>query len=203
MASSYTLTCVNNSSLPGRFVVFQKPPGNPSPNVSVLGWFARPAHPGTQVTFRWTTDYCFVWSETGVVKPGISFNAWQIVPADPMGRNAIQLTEDAYAATYFTPPTDTGPRGSLTITQLSNVAPHRTAVGIGMSGSATTVVQAAPNMTTVFTPHPAYWVAFGNYFTGQVLHLEDMTGVVEVPYPTGLTSRTAALGPDNIITVTA
>lgn len=201
MASSYALTCVNNSSLLGRFVVFQKPSGNPGPDFSVLGWFARSAHPGTQLTFSWTTDYCFVWSETGVVKPGISFNAWQIVPADPMGRNAIQLTEDAYAATYFTTPTDTGPRGALTIEQLHNVVPHRTAVGIGMSGSGTIVVQAAPNTTTSFTPHSNYWVAFGNYFTGQVLHLEDMTGAVEVPYPAGVTSRTATLGPDNIITV--
>ena len=201
MASSYTLTCVNNSSLEGRFVVFQKPPGNLNQSISVLGWFARSAHPGTQVTFRWTTDYCFVWSETGVVKPGISFEAWQIVPADPMGANSIQLAQDAYAATYFTPPTATGPRGSLMIVQPSNVSPRRTAVGIGMSGSATLVVQATPNLTTVFTPHPDYWVAFGNYFTGQVLHLEDMTGAVEVPYPAAVTSRTATLGPDNIITV--
>lgn len=202
MTSSYTLTCVNNSALEGRFVVFQKPPGNLNQSVSVLGWFARSAHPGSQVTFRWTTDYCFVWSETGVVRPGISFEAWQIVPADPMGKNSIQLTQDAYAATYFTPPTATGPHGNLMIVQSSNVIPHRTAVGIGMSGSATMVVQAMPNFTMVVTPHPDYWVAFGNYFTGQVLHLEDMTGAVQVPYPAGLTARTATLGPEKTITVT-
>ena len=154
------------------------------------------------MTFRWTTDYCFVWSETGVVKPGISFDAWQIVPADPMGQNSIQLTQDAYAATYFMPPTATEPRGSLRVVQGGNVIPHRTAVGIGMSGSATLVMQAMPNMISVFTPHPAYWVAFGNYFTGQILHLEDMTGAVEVPYPAGLTSRTATLGPEKTFTVT-
>jgi hypothetical protein len=200
MAPSYSLTCVNNSSSPGRFVVFQKPPGNPS--ISVLAWFAKAAHPDTQVTFRWTTDYCFVWAETGVVTPAISFKAWQIVAADPVSRNLIQLTEDAYAATYFTTPTDTGVRGSLTIQQLANVVPHRTAVGIGMSGSGTMVMQAVPNFNTVFTPHPNYWVAFGNYFTGQILDIEHMTGATEVTYLPGATSSTATLGPDNAIKVT-
>jgi hypothetical protein len=119
-----------------------------------------------------------------------------------MSANSIQLTQDAYAATYFMPPTDAGPPGSLRIVQAGNVIPHRTAVGIGMSGSATLVMQAMPNMISVFTPKPAYWVAFGNYFTGQILHLEDMTGAVEVPYPAGLTSRTATLGPEKTFTVT-
>ena len=111
--ASYSVTCANNSSSPGRFVVFQKAP--PDPDVFSLASFAKAAHPGTQVTFHWTTDYCFVWSETGVINPGISFNAWQVVPADPVSRNFIQLTEDAYAATYFTSPTDAGPQGALTI----------------------------------------------------------------------------------------
>ena len=199
--ASYTVTCTNNSAALGRFVVFQKPPGG-GPNIFALAWFAKAAHPGTNVTFRWTTDYCFVWSETGVIVPGITFSAWQIVPADPVGRNLIQLTEDAYAATYFTSPTDSGPKGALTIHQLSNVVPRRTSVGIGMSGSGTTVMQAVPNFNVSFTPRPNYWVAFGNYFTGQVLDIEHMTGATEVIYPPEITSRTATLGPDHAITVT-
>jgi hypothetical protein len=200
MDSSYSLTCVNNSASEGRFVVFQKPPGNP--NFSVLAWFAKAAHPDTQVTFRWTTDYCFVWAETGVVTPAISFKAWQIVAADPETRNLIQLTQDAYAATYFTTPTDAGVRGRLTIQSLATVVPHRTAIGIGMSSSATMVLPAMPNFNVEFMPQPHYWVAFGNYFTGQILDIEHMTGATEVIYPPEVMSRTATLGADHVITVT-
>ena len=74
MATQYSLTCINNSQQLGSFAVFQKLPQSP-PNVFTLAWLARPAHPNTRVTFSWTTDYCFVWSETGVVQPGISFSA--------------------------------------------------------------------------------------------------------------------------------
>ncbi|MFW8642247.1 hypothetical protein ACOJBO_02920 [Rhizobium beringeri] len=68
-----------------------------------------------------------------------------------------------------------------------------------MAGSGTFAVQAAPNMTAVFTPHPNYWVMFGNFETGDVIDIEDVTGAVEVTYGGALTSRTAALGLDNLI----
>jgi hypothetical protein len=202
MGTQYSLTCINNSSLLGSFAVFQMPPQLTVPaNVFSLAWFARPAHPNTQVTFNWSLDYSFVWSETGVLQPGITFNASETVPASPVGLNFTQLTEDSFGATYFTPPDTTGSVGSLTIQQLSNVVPSRTSVGVGMSGAGTFVVQAAPNMTAVFTPHPNYWVIFGNYTTGQVMDIEDVTGEVEVTYAGSLTSRTATLQANNIISV--
>ena len=142
-----------------------------------------------------------MWSETGTLQPGITFHASQAIPADPMGRNFIQLTADSYGATYFTPPTTTGPVGSLTIEQLATVVPNRTACGISMSGAATYVVQAAPNMTAVFTPHPNYWIAFGNYMPGQVLDIETIRGEVEAIYAGSITSRTATLQLNNILTI--
>lgn len=136
-----------------------------------------------------------------MLTPGLNFSASQVIPASPDGENMIQLTEDKYGATTFINPGTGGAPGSLTIEQLSNVVPNRTAVGIGMSGSATFAIQAAPNMTAVFTPHPNYWVVFGNYEMGAVIDFEDVTGAVEVTYGGSLTSRTATLGLDNLITV--
>jgi rhizosphere induced protein len=200
MGTQYSLTCINNSSLLGSFAVFQlAPPLTIPANVFSLAWFARAAHPDTQVTFEWTVNYSFVWSETGTLKPGITFDASQTVPADPLGANMTQLTEDTYGATYFTPPTNDGAIGSLTIQQLANVVPNRTAIGVGISNSATFAIQASPNMTAVFTPHPNYWVMFGNYETGQVIDVENVTGEIEVTYAGSLTSRTVTLGPDNIL----
>ena len=64
------------------------------------------------------------------------------------------------------------------------------------------VLPAMPNFNAQFTLQPNYWVAFGNYFTGQILDIEHMTGAAEVTYPPGATSLTATLGPDNVIKVT-
>lgn len=201
--TQYSMTCINNSQLHGSFAVFQKaPPMTVPDNVFSLAWFARPTAPGSQVTFSWSLDYSFVWAETGVLMPGVNFKASQVLSADPNGQNLINLTQDNYGATTFSGQTNSGALGSLTVNQLSNVPPNRTSVGVGMSGSGTFAIQAAPNMTAVFTPHPNYWVIFGNYQTGDVMNIEDVTGSVEVTYGGALTSRTATLGIDNIISIT-
>lgn len=200
--TKYSLTCMNNSQLSGSFAVFQKAPPSTIPgNVFSLAWFARPTAPGSQVTFTWGLDYSFVWSETGLLQPGINFAASQAVAADPDRLNLVQLTKDKYGATTFGHANGNGALGSLTIQQLSNVAPNKTSVGIGMSGSGTFAVQAAPNMTAVFTPHPNYWVVFGNYETGDVMDIQDVTEAVEVTYGGALVSRTANLSIENLIAV--
>jgi len=200
--TSYSLTCVNNSQLAGSFAVFQRAPETTPEGVLSLAWFTRPTAPGSSVTFHWRPDLNFVWSETGALDSGITFRATQVEPADPNGQNLIQLTEDANGATTFVNPSNSGALGSLTIEQLSNVVPNRTTVGIGMAGAATFLVQAAPNMTAVFTPHPNYWVVFGDYSSGDIINFEEITGAVEVAYGGALTERTASLGLDNLISVT-
>lgn len=200
--TQYSLTCVNSSDQIGSFAVFQKAPPLTTPgNVFSLAWFARATHPGTTVTFTWSVDYSFVWSETGILKPGIKFSASEVLGANPDRQNNVQLTVDQFGASYFNNLNGNGTPGSLTIQQMANVVPNRTSVGVGMSGAGTFVVQAAPNMTAVFTPHPNYWVLFGNYQTGEVMDIEDVTGAEEVTYGGSLTSRTAVLGLDNLIVV--
>jgi hypothetical protein len=195
----YSLTCINNSSWPGCFAVFQKTGG--SPGIYALVWVARPTHPGTEVTFTWSTDYSFAWSGTGVLKPGITFNASQVIPADPDKLNCVELTVDNFGASEFKPPTATGQPGLLTVQPLANVVPNRMSIGIGMSGSPVAAAQAAPGQTTLFAPRPNYWVMFGNYQTGDVIDVKEISGAVEVAYPDGITSRTATLGPDDKISV--
>ncbi len=200
--TQYTLNCINNSQISGSFAIFQKaPPLTVAPNVFSLAWFARPTAPKTQVSFTWSVEYSFVWSETGVLKPGINFSASQVLAADPYAQNMVLLGLDNYGATRFDKLSSNGTPGSLTIQQLSTVVPDRTSVGVGMSGSGTYAIQAAPNMTAVFSPHPNYWVLFGNYTTGDVMDIEDISGAVEVTYGGSLANRTATLGLNNIITV--
>ena len=202
MATRYSLTCINNSNRSGSFAIFQRPPpidgGGP---IYAVTWFASLSAPQTRMTFEWTIDYSFVRAETGVLLPGVTFIASQAIPADPMGKNLIELATDNYGMTYFTPPETYGRAGTLTIQQWGNVAQDRTSCGIGMSGAAIYAVQAAQNITTVFKPHPDYWVAFGRFNVREVVDFQQITGKVEVPYQAPVTSRTVTLQPDNLLVV--
>lgn len=202
--TTYSLTCINNSQLNSSFAVFQKPPRMTVPEtVYALAWFARPVPPSSRVTFTWTLDYAFVWAETGILQPGVNFAAVQTLAADPYGANLVQLTAGSESALAFANQSATGETGKLTVQQSGDVPSNAAAVGIGMSGSGIFAIQTAPNITAVFPPQPNYWVIFGNYQTGDVMDLENIAGAVEASYGGGaLTSRTATLGPDNLITMT-
>ena len=195
--TQYSLTCINNSNLTGSFAVFQQPPSGVG-NVFALAWLARPAAPHAQVTFQWTLDLSFMWSNTGVLKPGVVFRPSQVVAAHPESHNFIRLATDAHGKTHFTPAHSDGPVGSFTIEQGPNVKPGH-AVGVGMSGSGTFALQAVPNTTAGFTPHPEYWVTFGQYAPGQVLDIGTITNTVEVTYPDSIASRTVTLQPNGIL----
>lgn len=198
----HSLICVNNSNLIGSFAVFQQPrritmPGQLFP----LAWLARAAHPGTIVAFEWSSDYCFAWSATGELKPGVNFVGTEVIPADFDRLNSVRLGTDNFGASLFSPPDGNGTPGYLTIRQLASINPNEISIGVGMSGSATCAIQAGPNLTGSFRPEPNYWVMFGNYQAGDVLDPRTLTGAQEVTYGGSLTERTATLGLDNLITI--
>jgi rhizosphere induced protein len=198
-AQPYTLTAINNSTNSGNFCVFQQDPDLGVSNVLSLAWFSKFAFPSTTIKFSWTIDYNFVWSETGVLTPGVLFDASQTFNADLQNSNQITLT---YAGGYNFINQTRGPNpGILYIKEDSTIPPKQASVGIGMSGFGTFVVQAQPNLNLNFSPHPRYYIAFGNFIQGEVLDISEMTNVAEVAFPTNVYSMTAILGADNAWTV--
>lgn len=198
-AQPYTLTAINNSTNAGNFCVFQQDPDLGVSNVLSLAWFSKFAHPSTVVKFTWTIEYNFVWSETGVLTPGVVFDASQTFDADLQNSNQITLT---YAGGYNFINQTKGPKpGILYIKEDSTIPPKQASVGIGMSGFGTFVVQAQPNLNLNFSPHPRYYIAFGNFTQGEVLDISEMTNVAEVAFATNVYSMTAILGADNGWTV--
>ncbi len=200
MSTHYNITVVNNSTQSGTFMVFQKDPAASTPNLMSLAWMTKGAHPNTQVSFDWTLDYNFVWDETGELVPGLTVDASQVVPANPMSSNSIKLTHDEYGFS-FTDAANTAQPGSLLIQEDATIPPNVASVGIGMSGSGTFLVQAQPNMNLVFTPHPEYWVAFGNFEQGEVLEVEEITNAVQVNFPPNTYHAKVTLNPDNTFSV--
>lgn len=205
MSTSYSLTVTNNSTQFRKLCVFQKPVDLGVPNVMSLAWLTAPAWPDTSVTFEWTLDYNFVWSQTGVLKPGVTFQAQQSVPADPEDLESNQILFDySNDAFSFSEGNALGnpQRGSLYIRELSAVPTGSASVGIGMSNSGVFAVEAQPNMNLAFTPNPSYWVAAGMFEDGEVIDIEQITNDAEVLYQ-GTTDMTAVLSPSNTWSVQA
>lgn len=190
--ATYSLAFVNNSSQTGTACVYQNDPTMGVPNAMSLAWMTRVAAPRTKLVFQWQVDYSFVWAETGALVPGVMFEASQTWPADLSTANQVTLS---YMDGFYTFENQTqGPRsGSLYIVNGPSVPAGDAAVGIGMSGLPIYAVQAQPNWNLVFTPHPLYWITFGNYVQGEVMDVESISNAAQVIFPPGGYSMTATL----------
>lgn len=197
---NYTLIFKNNSTNSANACVYQQDPNIGVPDVMSLAWFSKYAFPTTTVTFQWTIDYSFVWSETGVLVPGVIFTATQNWGADLSTTNQVTFSHPGQAYTFQNQ--TAGPQGgSLYITEDGTLPIKQASVGIGMGGFGTFVVQAQPNWNLVFTPHPEYWITFGNYTQGEVLDQTSISNPAKVAFPVNTYSMTAILNPDNTWTV--
>ncbi len=211
MSNTYTLTFVNNSDNNWDFCCFQEDPNISTQDVQSLAWFAFPVAPTTSVSFSWTIDYQFVWSQTGQLGAGVVFSASQKWEASLTGNNGVDFTRKPNQAFTFETLAPFGNQGTLYINQDSTIPNDTAAVGINMgivgappgAGTGTFVVPAQPNITASFTPHPLYWVTFGQYTPGQVLDTQQITQKAQVAFPVNVYSMYAFLNPDNSWTVSS
>lgn len=171
--SQYSIVFNNQSQNDWTFCCFQQDEDLKVSGVMSLAWFTKRCDTNSSCTFTWSIDYSFVWAETGALTPGVTFAASQTIPADLKSNNLITLDYDG-AFHFGTLGTGT-PQGSLYIEQTNNIPPNKGAVGIGMSHAGTFVVQAQSNIDVTFTPHPTYYVAFGEFQQGEVLDEQQMT----------------------------
>jgi hypothetical protein len=186
------------------FCVYQRPPDSVMPNAGSLAWLVMTAHRGTTLHFTWTVDYSFLWAQSGILQPGVPFEASQIIPADLSTNNQVvfDYAEGAYLFEEGIIPGITPEQGTLYV-QTSPVVPANDAsVGIGMSGAGTFAAQAEPGMVATFTPHPAYGLAAGDYTQGEVIDIEHITDPVAIEFPDGQYVMTATLDGENLWTVT-
>jgi rhizosphere induced protein len=203
VVTQYSLNVINNSQNLFDMCVYQKPPDMGVTDVFSLAWFSLPAQPATSVKFQWSIDYSFVWDATGMLQPGVTFDASQVVAADPSDTAQNAVTFDYPDGAYKFDTGQQGPAsGHLYIYESKTIPADQASVGIGMSGSGTFAVQAQPNLNLVFTPDPSYWITAGTFVQGQVLDIETVTNPAEIVFPENVYSMTATLGQNNAWSVT-
>jgi hypothetical protein len=201
IATTYSVNAVNNSGKTGTFCVYQTD-STGVPNLMSLAWLTKNVSFNMQVQFSWTIDYSFVWGETGVLVPGVIFQASQNLGADLSSRNLITFTKSG-GQYMFINQTAAPSAGSLFINEDATIPLNQdqAAVGIGMSGAGTFVTQAQPNWDLVFTPPPRNWITFGFYQRGQVLDTGAITDRAEISFPPNVFFLTATYGADRRWTV--
>ncbi|HEX3029736.1 MAG TPA: protein rhiA [Clostridia bacterium] len=194
--TQYSLTFTNYSNMYGNVCVYQKFPEVDS-NSAILAWLVKPTHPTTIVTFTWTTDYGFIWAETGRLAPGVVFNASQVWPADLTQNNKVTLSFLQEAFTFQNLTKGDTP-GALEIVQDATIPPERASIGIAMAGAGIFAMQAKPNMSIfIQPPMPEYWIAFGNYQPGQVLDITQINNQQKLEFGPGVYSLSATLYKNN------
>lgn len=197
--TSYSLTLKNESSAPWTFYVYQKAPQQ-SNDLFSLAWFASPfvIRVGSRITFDWQISYNFVWAATGIVMPGVTFNAGGELDADPDGPNTTTFSAPPRSGPGLSPVTKAPPSGSLVINDADDVPNNTYSVGIGMSGTGTFVVQAGTSLKHQFTPTPSYWIAAGtNVNVGTVLNIQTVNQTKEVKFPANVFTKTMTLNERN------
>ncbi|MDB5040547.1 MAG: rhiA [Candidatus Eremiobacteraeota bacterium] len=193
MARLFRVNFFNNGPNPGSVMLFQRnPDGNPT--ALSLAWFTKYNYPQTRVSFEWTDDLCFVWSDTGPLVPGIVAEASQVIPADVEQRNQITLKYDR--AFTFVDSRQSGHAGVLSIIGDVTIPPGMASAGIGMSGQPTFLMPAAPNTIYEFVPHTQYWIAFGTYASSQVLDVTALGDAAQIGFPDGISAMDATLNPE-------
>jgi rhizosphere induced protein len=197
MSQQYELIAVNNSPDTATFCLYQF---DESATLFPAAWFTKMAAPTSRVYFRWTIDYDFVWGETGQLVPGVIFDSAQIWNANLTTQNKVTLGNEGGAYT-FSDLTQGPQSGTLSILCDTTVPMNMLSAGIGMSGSATSVAQAMPNMSFQFTPQPQYRLAFGNFTGGQVLDAETISNPATISFGPSIYSLTATLNADGTWTI--
>jgi len=197
MGYPYSITFINNSRQAGTACLYQRDFDYSGPDLMSLAWMASPAYPSMSVVFSWTIDYSFFWAETGALSPGVQVNPGQTISADPQNSNSIVLTSPAPHNFQFGDPTRGQQPGTFYVSGDASIAPNTVTMGIGMSGAGTFGVQAQPNYTNVFTPHPSYWLTFGNYQQGQALDVDSMSNAVRIEFPGNVYDMRVTFNADN------
>jgi rhizosphere induced protein len=196
MPTQYTLTIKNRAAYPAYFMIFQNDPTSWSPNAMALAWFSKFSNPSptTQIKFTWSVDWGFSWADTGILQPGIMYEASETLAATS---TVNKVTLDYNGAYRFIDPTK-GPDSSRLYLQQNGSIPINSSasVGVTMSGNTVYATQARPNVNLTFSPHPTYYLAYGQYVQGDVIDVSAVNNPLELPYATGVYSLQTTLNAD-------
>ncbi|MDR1072152.1 MAG: hypothetical protein LBL45_00540 [Treponema sp.] len=201
--AKYSLSVKNSSPNSGSICVYTTSPDTQKvqQDLRSLAWFTKASNPNGQVRFTWDLNFSFAWAESGVLVPGVSFEAGEVISADPAddGKNKAYFDKQNGAYLFGDQSLATPPSaGALAITTSKIIPSNLASVGVGINGKAALAVNATPNYQFTFIPKIQYWRAFGSFREGVVLDLNSMVrNICEIKFPAGVYGLQVTLQEDN------
>jgi rhizosphere induced protein len=202
MSTTLSLLFRNDSGRSGAVCVYQRSPEIEAAGGQPVAWITKSVAPSTNVLVTWQAEFAFVWREAHELSPTIALQAWQAWPADPAGQNQITVRRNERFYTFADPSQAPQP-GALVILTDENVAPGVLSIGIGTGGMVTFVSPAKPGTTHAFAPDATYWIAFGDYVTGQVLDPLTIVPQVQLLFSSLITRLAVVLDAGDVWTTNA
>lgn len=194
MAQEYVLNFKNGTQDTGNVCVFQKPPAD-TPEWKMLAWFAKQTHGGVIDGFKWDIQYGFMWCEVAQLNPQVLCTASQNLPCNLNTTNQITLEHDT--SSYYLDKQTEGPTpGTMQIEISPKVPNDMVSSGVTMSGNGCFAMESHPNGTQYFTPHPTYWIVFGDMQETMVMSESWVSKSAEVQFPPNVFTMYALLGED-------
>jgi hypothetical protein len=195
--TAYSIKINNNSNIDNQnAIVFQEQPTAPR-DVYSLAWLSKMCHAGTYTRFNWALDFNFVWGQVGQLRPGVNFEAGQVISADLNNANQTTLSYIEGGFVFSKATQGTNP-GSLLVLEDNSVPgygnPQQGSVGIGMGGYGTFVTPTQPTGGggLQFEVTPNYWIAFGQFVQGTVITQSILTYPTAVRFPVGMFNAEAS-----------
>jgi rhizosphere induced protein len=139
MSKTMTLTFYNQSANGGYSVITQS---DAALDGSSNAWLKEYVNPDGSVAFTWTTDYAFVWDDSGALVPGVQIKAEQLLPSDLQANNEVTLTFDTTVSSFTFTDQRKGQPDTLTIAVDATIPPNMVSVGFAQSGAPVTVMPA-------------------------------------------------------------
>lgn len=200
---SYQLKCVNNSTTPWFFYMYQRLPIQ-SNGVYSLAWLVSPFKiaPKVNIIFRWTNDYSFAWSYSGKLGPGVNIVASENLPCSLTGPNKTTFLCPNNTP-QFSPPITEKEQLYFTINVDQTVPSSMYSTGIGMSGQGIIFIQAMPFFTQMFAlpSWATYYIACADQMNmGTVLPPENVNAQA-FQFPQNVFALTATLEANNTWTI--
>lgn len=200
MSTNYSVKITNHSLVNGKMCLFQKMPDQRD-DIFSLAWLTKQCNKGSSVKFKWEIDYCATWAETGVLRPGVTFEAGASMMVDPSNtaQNSLGFTY-VDGGFSFEDTGKTTPAGNIGIYPTDKIPNNKASIGVGMNGESAFATQALMNYNFIFIPKVKYYLIFGNYTQGTVMDLSASTDAFELKFPPNEFEREIELGEDNRFT---
>jgi hypothetical protein len=192
----FSITFKNNTQSVSTFVIYQPDPSG-VPGGQPLAWLTVALWPGNQHTLTWSTDYSLSWATTGVLGPGLIYQAEQQLGLGSLTNSVLFDFRGSFSFDFG--PSE--PLGSFWVTESANIPKDIASVALGMNSEPVVAIQANPGQVAQITPHPAYWVTAGQIPRSQVLDIGHLTNSAPVSFPAGVTAMQATLSAGDVWSV--